>query len=178
MGTFFPCKARCPHGGLKEGSQRDQTARWASTLSADRMRPARRRGCYQRAGLGVNVAPGASGAFPSMSFGFGGSQQHARDPKLFRACAQGKCVETRNAVARPTPAPLFWISPRLTGTCLGSKNAISAHLGRLLSAARDSSHPIQFVPNTQHLLPACIQRTSGIMEEASHARFRFPPPYP
>jgi ABC-type transport system involved in multi-copper enzyme maturation permease subunit len=35
-------EARCPHGGLKEGSRRDQTARWASNLSADRMRPVRR----------------------------------------------------------------------------------------------------------------------------------------
>ena len=56
MATFFPCVARCPHGGLEEGSQRYPTARWASTLSADRMRPVRRWGCYQRAGLGVKLA--------------------------------------------------------------------------------------------------------------------------
>jgi hypothetical protein len=58
MGTFFPCGARCPRGGLEEGSHRDQTPRWASTLSADRMRPVRRLGCYRRAGLGVKFATG------------------------------------------------------------------------------------------------------------------------
>ena len=53
MATFFPCGARCPHGGLKEGSHRYQTGRWASTLSADRMRPVHRLGCYHRTGRGV-----------------------------------------------------------------------------------------------------------------------------
>jgi hypothetical protein len=56
MATFFPCGARCPHGGLKEGSHRYLTDRWASTLSADRMRPVRRLAYYMRAGLGVKLA--------------------------------------------------------------------------------------------------------------------------
>jgi len=56
MGTFFVCDARCPHGGLKEGSHRDHTARWASTLSADRMRPVRWFGFYTPSGLGVKAA--------------------------------------------------------------------------------------------------------------------------
>ncbi len=58
MGTFFLCDARCPHGGLKEGSHRDQTDRWASTLSADRMRPVRRLELYRRARLGVKLGTG------------------------------------------------------------------------------------------------------------------------
>src|SRR5262249_31086637 len=59
MATFFPYGARCPQGGLKEGSQRDQTDRWASTLSADRMRPVRRLEYYQRDGRCVKVATAA-----------------------------------------------------------------------------------------------------------------------
>src|SRR5580704_5918656 len=33
--------ARCPQSGLKEGSRNSIQTRWASTLSADRMRPER-----------------------------------------------------------------------------------------------------------------------------------------
>src|SRR5262245_21411763 len=43
MATSFHRSARCPHIGLKEGSRDVPWDRWASTLSADRMRPCTRR---------------------------------------------------------------------------------------------------------------------------------------
>src|SRR5262249_39663562 len=57
-GTFFPCGAGCPQGGVEEVSDGDQTAGGASTLAADRMRPVRRIAWYMRAGRSVKLTTG------------------------------------------------------------------------------------------------------------------------
>jgi hypothetical protein len=41
IANSFHRSARCPHFGLKEDSRKSTAKKWASTLSADRMRPLR-----------------------------------------------------------------------------------------------------------------------------------------
>src|SRR5262249_33486437 len=46
-GSLLSVGARCPHDGPKEGSCSYAASRWASTLSADRVRPVRGGGWYR-----------------------------------------------------------------------------------------------------------------------------------
>ena len=56
-GNLLSVGARCPHDGPKEGSCGYAASRWASTLSADRVRPVREGGLYRGGGGGINPGP-------------------------------------------------------------------------------------------------------------------------
>jgi hypothetical protein len=58
------------------------------------------------------------------------------------------------------------------------RESVQRALGRLLSAARESSHPIRLAATSLNLLPACIQRTSGTTEEWFHERHVCTPAQP